>query len=730
MELNFKLSNENLIRLEKFTNESTEYCIFPGLNAKGEFSSTTVLGATKSGIFLLDDLGDEFYPFESIENITNRTQTNGAILTVTKNGEEFLLARCTLKEVSRFSGFIRGAKLLLKGENEKKIVLREREKYCIKCGRVLPGTAKCPKCDKSGRNLKRFVALCKPYKWILLAITLLMFTDSGINLLQGQILRVFMDDHLIAGSGTVSDVLQFFAVYFGVIIFGLVVYFLKAYLCGSLGVKVGFRLRKELSDHLQKLSLSFLSSRNNGEVVERVIGDTSRVKGFISDAMCSAFNQAVTIIAVAIVLLVMNWKLALITFVFAPFVLIFTKTFWPKIHKIFHRQWRKTDSCQNRLQDILSGIRIVKTYGKEGEETKKFIALNEELAKIQHKNEKFFATFYPIITLLLTLSTYLIMYFGGLDVLGGSMTPGELMQFVTYTGMLLGPLSWMSFLPRRIVQTTTSLERIYDVLDETPEIISKENAVKKEIKGNIDINDIVFGYRSYEPVLEGVSLSVKPGEMIGLVGASGTGKSTLINLVMRLYDTDEGEILIDGTDIKDWDVENYHSQIGVVLQETFLFAGSVMDNICFAKPTATKKEVILAAKAANAHDFICKLPDGYNTYIGEKGHKLSGGEKQRIAIARAILNGPKLLILDEATSSLDTESEYQVQTALERLRKNRTTIAIAHRLSTLRNADRIAVIEGKKIAEIGTHNELLKKRGIYYSLVTAQLQMSKTAEKV
>ena len=309
------------------------------------------------------------------------------------------------------------------------------------------------------------------------------------------------------------------------------------------------------------------------------------------------------------------------------------------------------------------------------------------------------------------------------------MTPGELMQFVAYTGMLLGPLHSMTYLPREIVNMTTSLERIYDILGEEPGIKSKEDAIKKEIDGNVKFEGVVFGYHTHQPVLDGVSLEVKAGEMIGLVGPSGAGKSTLINLVMRLYDVDEGTVFIDGIDIRDYNTECFHSQIGVVLQETFLFAGSVVDNIRFAKPEASMSEIILAAKAANAHNFICKLPDGYNTYVGEKGHNLSGGEKQRIAIARAILNNPKILILDEATSALDTESEYQVQQALERLRQNRTTFAIAHRLSTLRKADRIAVIDDHKIVEVGSHNELLKNKGIYYNLVMAQLQMNKTADK-
>jgi len=282
----------------------------------------------------------------------------------------------------------------------------------------------------------------------------------------------------------------------------------------------------------------------------------------------------------------------------------------------------------------------------------------------------------------------------------------------------------MTHLPRYIMQMVTSLNRIYDVLDEKPRVADSENSLEHAIEGAFTFEHVSFGYQTYEPVLEDIHFDVKPGEMIGLVGASGTGKSTLINLIMRLYDVDQGRITIDGIDIRNIKTECLHSQIGVVLQETFLFSGSILANIRFAKQDATLAEVIQAAKAANAHDFICKTPDGYNTYVGEHGYTLSGGERQRIAIARAILNNPRLLILDEATSALDTESEYLIQLALDRLVKGRTTFAIAHRLSTLRNADRLVVIDKHGIAEIGTHNELLEKKGIYYGLVTAQLAMA------
>ena len=728
MKLNAKLPEKYLTKLIDATNEQPVYSIKNNLTTDGLYSDNVYIGSTLNNIFIFENDNAIFIPIHKCEEVYCRNQVNGAILTYRSNGEEYLLARCTMDKISYFACIAKGINNFINDHKDKRVTVSEKEKVCPKCGRILPGTKSCPKCSGKNRNIKRLIQICKPHFPILSVVIILMLIGSALSLFQQHVLRIFIDSYLAVNRGDVTIILMFFAVYFGILLLTLSGMIARHYLCRKLGIKVANDLRKTVSNHLQSLSLSSIQKRSNGELIERVVGDTYNVRSFITDCFCNMFGQLITLAVLVVVMLIMNWKLALAAFAFAPLIIIFARTFWPKIRKIYHRQWRKTDRMQNKLQDVLSGIRIVKTYGKEKEEVDEFCHLNDELQQVQTKNEKFFATFFPILSLLIAFGSYLIVYLGGSQVLRGRMTPGELMQFITYSGMLLGPLNWMSFLPRNIVRTTTSLERIYDVLDEKPEICSSENAVPLEIDGNIKIENAVFGYKSYEPVLDGINLEIKKGEMIGLVGSSGCGKSTFIYLIMRLYELDEGKITIDGVDIKEIDVEKYHSQIGVVLQETFLFGGTVLDNIRFANPTATLEEIIKAAKSANAHEFICKLPDGYNTYIGEKGHKLSGGEKQRIAIARAILTNPKILILDEATSALDTESEYQVQQALERLRKDRTTFAIAHRLSTLRCADRIAVINDKKIAELGTHNELLKLKGIYYGLVMAQLQMNKTAE--
>lgn len=728
MELNIALPENLRQKLAVKTACEPIYCIKTNISLSGDYTDRLYIGATEKEIFIFDGDSEQYISISSCETANCRNMVNGGVLSVTINGEETMIARCSMTDISRLACLAKGIKWLCEGKLDKRVINRDRDKYCSRCGRVLPGTAHCPKCDKEHRNLNRLLNICKPHSAALALIIVLMLLASAIDLSVQFVLRYFVDGYLVTGKGDAIDVLGFFAVYFGITVISAAGYLYRTYLCNKLGINVTYKLREQLNNHIQKLSLSFLGKRNPGAVIERVMGDTNHVRGFICDCFCNMFSMLVTLVALAVLMLVLNWKLALAAFAFAPLIIIFARTFWPKIRRIYHHQHRRSDRIQNKLQDVLSGIRIVKTYGKEKQEVEEFCNLNDKLAEVQRNNEIFFATFFPFLSLLLAFGTYLITYLGGMGVLEGSMTVGELMQFISYAGMLLGPLSWMSFLPRRIINMTTSLERIYDILDEKPEITTRDNAVKREVKGDITIDNISFGYNSYEPVLDGLTLNVKKGEMIGLVGASGCGKSTLINLIMRLYDVDEGKILVDGEDIKNLDVADYHSQIGVVLQETFLFAGTVLDNIRFARPDASMYDIIKAAKSANAHEFICRLPDGYNTYIGEKGHMLSGGEKQRIAIARAILGDPKILILDEATSALDTESEYQIQQAFERLRKDRTTFAIAHRLSTLRNADRIAVIDGHKIVELGTHNELLKLKGIYFGLVMAQLEMNKNKE--
>lgn len=428
-------------------------------------------------------------------------------------------------------------------------------------------------------------------------------------------------------------------------------------------------------------------------------------------------------------LFIYDWRLALMILLPAPFVSLSFRLFWQFMHRLYNKSWHIGSKSNTILHDIFSGIRVVKAFGMEAREAKRFDDASKEARDINIRNERLWATVWPWLNFFMGIGEFFLLYYAGNKIIGGEMTLGQMTQFSAYVGMIYGPLRWVANLPRRLVQFMTSTAKVFEIIDEKIDVPDKENAMDIKIKGTIDFENVSFGYDETNEVLKKINLHVEPGEMIGIVGRSGVGKSTLINLLMRMYDVDEGCIRVDGVDIRDLSQDCLRSQTGVVLQETFLFAGTIYDNIAYAKPDASRDEIITAAKIAGAHEFIMKLPDAYNTKVGEKGHTLSGGERQRVSIARALLHNPRILILDEATASLDTETERQIQESLQKLTKDRTTFAIAHRLSTLRNATRLIVLDKGTIAEMGTHDELMRKKGIYYGLVMAQRQMSKMKPK-
>ena len=741
MNLLFDLDEASVKALALAEQEKIWYCVPVDLSYDNEkkqagevYAKTTYLTVTNLRFAVITDaVVTAEFRLKDCEKIKCEHQVFSGIITVTGNDKiQHCVARFSMKDIVRVAYVARGAQNLIEAlknsvtlNEENKVVSREYEKYCQKCGRALPGTSKCPYCDGKADGLKKFMALSGEFIGRLLWISLLLVLITAINMISPKVQRWFIDGSLTTGTGTYRELWIFIGVSLAILVARVTLSVIRQWNCVKLGSSITMSLRKKLYSKIQILSLSFINNRRPGELMNRVSRDTGEIRRFMEEVFGAMFSTLLTMIVSLIMMFTISWQMTLLSIAFIVVVIILTRLFWHRIHTIFHRQWLKYDDLHSSLQDIISGMRIVKSFGQEERESKKFTQKTVEFAAIQKRNETFWAVFFPILNFFMGLGTYLAIYYGGIDVLNGRLTAGQLLEFLTYGGYLFGPLSWMTGLPRSIMQMITSMNRIYDILDEEPMLKNKDDCKSFDIKGNFKVENISFGYQSYEPVIENVSFEVKEGEMIGLVGASGAGKSTMINLLMRLYDVDQGRILLDGCDLRDMNTESLHEQLGVVLQETFLFSGSILANIMFAKQDATFEEVIRAAKAANAHDFICKTPEGYNTYVGEHGYHLSGGERQRISIARAILNNPRLLILDEATSSLDTESEFLIQQALDRLIEGRTTFAIAHRLSTLRNADRLIVMDDHGIAEIGTHNELLEKKGLYYGLVEAQLKMSK-----
>lgn len=600
---------------------------------------------------------------------------------------------------------------------------------CEKCGRPFqPGSKTCMHCTSKKKVVKRLWRVAKPYKGFIVSSIVLFFLISLLNLAIPYINKILVDDYITNENPESVALVPFVLVVLSMLATQLIVRsvsMVRSHLLINASNGMIVDLRKMLFDKIQKLSISKISKRTAGDLMSRVSNDTSQVQNFLVNYLPNVLEQLILFIAVGTVILIYDYKLFILVMLPTPFVILSFNFFWKFIMRMYRRRWQCSAQSNAVLHDIFSGIRVVKAFGMEHREMERYDKAAKDERNITERADCLWSILMPILQFFMSFGEFIILYYVGNEILGGNMTLGEMTLFSSYAGLIYGPLRMIAGIPRHAMRFLTSSSKIFEILDEEIEIADREQSVDKVIKGDIEINNISFGYESGTEVLHNINLSIKSGEFIGLVGKSGTGKSTLINLIMRMYDVEEGSILVDGIDIRDYSQESLRSQIGVVLQETFLFSGSIYQNIAYAKPKATREEIIAVSKLAGCHEFIIKLPDGYNTKVGEKGYSLSGGERQRVAIARALLHNPRILILDEATASLDTETEKQIQDALANLSANRTTIAIAHRLSTLRNATKLVVIDKGRIAEVGTHDELLEKKGIYYGLVMAQREMSK-----
>ena len=647
------------------------------------------------------------------------------------DGEHVLLCRADSRFQGGLAQAIKRANHYLRYGNCDFSRFENTGSRCPKCGKPYPrGSHTCPRCVSKKKTLKRLLKMARP-EWKLIAISaVLFFMTTAIGVLIPYINRVMVDDYIrqpyenVFLLGFVGVILSLLAAN----VLRRVISVARGYFLTVAGNSLIVRLRDTVFAKIQQLSVAKISRRTSGELMKRVNGDTRVIKQFLINQLPSLLEQSLLLVAVAGLMVIYDWRLALLILIPTPLVALSFRLFWTFMRGMFNRRWELNSKANAILHDIFSGIRVVKSYGMEKREEERYIEISAKERDAQLRQERMWAILMPTLQFMVGIGEYVLLYYVGTKMLSDSMTAGEMSQFSAYAGMLYGPLNALMAFPRHFMHMMTSVTRVYEILDEPVEIKDGDNRELTEIKGYIDIDHISFGYDDAEEVIRDLDLHIKPGEFIGLVGRSGVGKSTLINLIMRMYDTDEGCIRIDGVDIRDIPQERLRAQMGVVLQENFLFTGSVWQNLTYAKPDATVEEVIQAAKTAGAHEFIVRLPNGYNTYVGEKGHTLSGGERQRISIARALLHDPKILILDEATASLDTETEKLIQDALQALSAGRTTIAIAHRLSTLRNATRLVVMEKGGIAEMGTHDELMEKQGIYYGLVMAQRDMSKMAE--
>ncbi len=494
----------------------------------------------------------------------------------------------------------------------------------------------------------------------------------------------------------------------------------------NIGVSTRFtsEIRERLFAHLKQLPIDYFDKNQIGRLMTRVNQDTEELQGLVSQMTTFALN-IMLVVGIGAVLFAMAPSLGLFVLIPTPFVMGAAYFYYRFMRPHFKRFWIARWRLNAMLNTFLSGVRVVKAFAQEEQEQARYHNRNDHMLRSRLQVDLAWSRFYPLVSFAFGAGGLIIWYAGGRAVLADRITLGTLMAFLSYLGMFYGPLSNVTHISEALNRFLTISQRTFEMLDEEPQRDAPRPVHKPRLGGRIEFDHVTFGYDPYYPVLRDVSFVIEPGEMIGVVGHSGAGKTTLVNLLCRFYDVTGGAVRIDGVDIRDLSMEEIRRQIGIVLQTPFLFRGTLAENIAYGNPSATRAEIVRAAKAANAHDFITALPEGYDTIVGEGGAGLSGGERQRISIARAILHNPRILVLDEATSSVDTEAERQIQQAMDTLVQGRTTIAIAHRLSTLYNADRILVLNRGRLEEQGPPMELMNRKGLFYNLVQMQTQLAR-----
>ncbi|MCL2047543.1 MAG: ABC transporter ATP-binding protein/permease [Defluviitaleaceae bacterium] len=665
------------------------------------------------------------HPLDELGQLKTEALLSTCRLVSNKDGEKRLILLFTLGGQS-FADRLAKVVKNINNENPLQEIRLEEALFCPKCGVRYPEPARalCPNCTGKMSIFFRLLSFFRFYKGKIAACTIVML---GITIM--QILAPYVSTRLF-----IDEVLTYDGRFYGLV--GQIVLVIALVRVLATGFQMLYQvvlaktmpwiiydLQVRIFEAMQRLSVSFYTSKRTGSLMNRIGRDARNIYWFFVDGLPFIILNAIVFIGIFIVMFMLEWRLALICLSIVPLAGLLFWVLSLIFQRYHHKFWVINSQLNNMVSDSVNGQRVIKAFAREDEEFARFSVSSNKQAAVQIGMANLGWTAFPLIYLFLFFGQVAVTALGAMMVIDEKISLGIFLTFLAYLGMLYGPLQFMATVSNWWARCVDAAQRVFEVIDAKAEVEEPLDPVEiKEIKGALRVKDVWFQYEPALPILKGLSIEIEAGKSLGIVGKTGSGKSTLANLIARLYDPNEGQIFIDGHDIKTIPLQTLRANIGIVSQDIYLFIGSIADNIRYARPNASIEEVIWAAKMASAHDFIAKLPDAYETRVGAGGQDLSGGEKQRLSIARTIIQNPKILILDEATAAMDTETEGKIQAALNKLKTDRTTILIAHRMSTLKDVDSLAVIRKGQVTEMGTHEELMKKKGQYYKLYMLQLE--------
>lgn len=670
-------------------------------------------------------------PLSKISDLRLEENVSGCLLVCTAENERRLVAPLSYSCKDDAFRLVCVFEKLASGQNYERV--EPDDNYCPRCGRRYPESDRkfCPSCVDGKRVLSGMMPFFKKYIPQMALTVLLLVAMSALSVISPYLSSGFFYSEVLSQEGGFyGKILFVIALIVTLRLLKVAVEMISQVISSRISAKLCYDMQKTIFRSIEKLSVSYFSARSTGGLMNQVTGDANRIYWAFVDGFPPLVVNVVQFVAVVIILLAINPLLTLLSLLLFPLTLMLIGKTYKKTRMYHAKYYSKERAMSGMLSDLLNGIRVVKSFAGEKREAARFASANGALSETSRRRSVYNATVFPMLSLLVYLGTIVVWGVGGWMAIKGTlgMDYAALLTFSAYITMLYDPMYAVVDLVQGASESITAMSRLLEVMDAKPEVEEPTHPTELgQVRGEVSFKNVKFSYVKNRTVLDGVSFDIPAGANIGIVGHTGAGKSTIANLIIRLYDVDEGEITIDGVNVKDISFEELHKNIAIVSQETYLFVGTLFDNIRYSCPDATASQVIAAAKAAGAHDFISKLPDGYETKVGQGYKELSGGERQRISIARALLRDPKILILDEATAAMDTRTEQMIQRTLDKMSKGRTTITIAHRLSTLKNADHLIVIKDKKVCEQGRPAELMSLDGVYRRLYTLQLQALRDA---